>query len=286
VRGARGGAPVTAWQVALCNEVLAPLPFAEQCRLAGALGYQGLEIAPYTIADDPQTLRPADARALARIAADHGLAITGLHWLLVKPDGLSVTTPLKPVLARTIAWMRRLTEICAALGGSYLVHGSPKQRLIAAGDTRAAALERLTDAMAQAAAAARENGVTYLLEPLSADQTPLINTLAEAAAIVRTVGSPALKTMLDTSSASLAERASVPRLIAEWLPTGLIGHVQFNDPNRRGPGQGDLDFRPIVAALRRQGYAGVIAVEPFDHVPDGPGAAAHAAGYLKGLGVL
>ena len=68
-----------------------------------------------------------------------------------------------------------------------------------------------------------------------------------------------------------------------WLPTGLIAHVQVNDPNRRAPGQGELRFAPVFAALRRHGYDATVSVEPFDYVPDGVGAAAFAAGYLRGV---
>ena len=89
--------------------------------------------------------------------------------------------------------------------------------------------------------------------------------------------------MIDCSAAGLSESVSVPEIIDHWLPTGLIGHVQVNDPNRRAPGQGDMRFVPIFAALKRHGYDGSVAVEPFDYVPDGPGAAAFAAGYLRGV---
>jgi len=270
-------------KLALCNEVLAPLPFAEQCRIAAALGYMGLEVAPYTVCEDPAAMSDAAARDLARIAADHGLAVTGLHWLLVKPAGLSITSPDEATHARTVAFMRRLTELCAAMGGNYLVHGSPKQRLIAEGQTKEAALARATEAFAAAGDAARAAGVTYCIEPLSADQTPLINTVADAAAIVRAVNNPHLRTMIDTSSAGLAEAEPVDALIRRWVPTGLIAHVQVNDPNRRGPGQGEMNFGPILRALRENGYAGVVAAEPFDYVPDGMGAAARAIGYLRGL---
>jgi sugar phosphate isomerase/epimerase len=44
-----------------------------------------------------------------------------------------------------------------------------------------------------------------------------------------------------------------------------------------------MRFAPIFAALKRNGYDGTLAVEPFDYVPDGPGAAAFAAGYLRGI---
>ena len=268
---------------ALCNEVLAPLLFAEQCRVAAALGYMGLEVAPYTVCEDPATMSDGQARALAQIAADHGLAISGLHWLLVKPAGLSITSPDQAVHARTVAFMRRLSELCAAMGGKYLVHGSPKQRLIEPGQTKAAAVARATEAFALAGVAARDNGVTYCIEPLSADQTPLVNTVAEAAAIVRAIDNPHLRTMIDTSSAGLAESESIADLITRWMPTGLIAHVQVNDPNRRGPGQGAMKFAPVLHALRATGYGGVVAAEPFDYVPDGMGSAAHAIGYLRGL---
>jgi D-psicose/D-tagatose/L-ribulose 3-epimerase len=270
-------------RLALCNEVLAPMDFAAQCAYAAALGYTALEVAPFTLADDPAHIDDTRAAALRRIAADHGLAICGLHWLLVAPKGLSITTPDDALRTRTVGTMRRLVTLCAALGGDYLVHGSPAQRAPAAGQTHADALARATDSWARAGEAAAGAGVTYCIEPLSADQTPIVNTVAEAAAIVRAVGVPALRTMLDTSSGGLAEAEPLAALIERWWPTGLLAHVQLNDRNRRAPGQGDDAFAPILAALERAGHRGWIAVEPFDYRPDGPGCAAFAIGYLRGL---
>jgi sugar phosphate isomerase/epimerase len=270
-------------KLALCNEVLAALPFAEQCRVARALGYAGLEVAPYTVCEDPQGMTVAQARALQQVAADHGLEISGLHWLLVKPAGLSITDPDPAVRARTVAFMRHLCELCAAMGGRYLVHGSPGQRRVAQGFSHERALGWATEAWAQASQAAAACEVTYCIEPLSRDQTEVVNTVAEAAAIVQAVGQPALRTMVDTSSAGLAEDMPVPALIEHWLPTGLVAHVQLNDPNRRAPGQGEMAFGPVLASLQRGGWDHWVAVEPFEYVPDGPGCAAWSAGYLKGL---
>ena len=270
-------------KLALCNEVLAPLPFETQCRMARALGYAGLEVAPYTVCEDPQTMTLAQARELRQVAADHGLKISGLHWLLVKPAGLSITDPDPAVRARTVAFMRHLCELCAAMGGSYLVHGSPGQRRISEGSSHAQALAWAAAAWGLAGEAAADCGVIYCIEPLSRDQTEVVNTLADAAAIVQAAGQPALRTMLDTSSAGLAEDLPVPALIERWLPSGLVAHVQLNDPNRRAPGQGEMAFGPVLAALRHGGWDGWVAVEPFDYVPDGPGCAAWSAGYLQGL---
>lgn len=270
-------------RLALCNEVLAGLDFPAQCAWAAACGYDGLEVAPYTLDGAPHRLPTAERAAVRRAAADAGLAVTGLHWLLVAPRGLSITSPDAAVRRRTVEVMRALVHLCADLGGRYLVHGSPAQRAIAPGDDPAAALARARECFAAAAEAAGRAGVVYCVEPLARRATGLINTVAEAAALVREIGHPALRTMLDTSAAAESEAEPVADLLDRWLPTGLLAHVQVNDRNRRGPGQGADRFAPVLAALRRHGYAGVVAVEPFEYVPDGPAAAARAAGYLRGL---
>jgi D-psicose/D-tagatose/L-ribulose 3-epimerase len=270
-------------RIALCNEVLADLSLEKQCELAAHLGYDGLEIAPFTLAEAPERIDRAEAMRIRKVVESFGLVVTGLHWLLVKPAGLSLTDPDPAVRSRTLDVVSRLVSLCAELGGSVLVHGSPKQRQVAAGETHAVARSRLRAFLTDAARLAEAHGVVYCIEPLSARETEMINTVAQAAELVREVGSPALRTMIDCSAAGQSEAVSVPELIDTWLPTGLIGHVQVNDPNRRGPGQGDVRFGPIFAALKRNGYDGTVAVEPFDYVPDGPGVAAFAAGYIRGI---
>ena len=115
-------------RLALCNEVLNDRDFAAQCAYAAALGYDGLEVAPFTLADDPLTMSSQRCAEARRAASDAGIAITGLHWLLVKPAGLSITADDPSVRACTIGAMQRLVALCAELGGRYLVHGSPVQR--------------------------------------------------------------------------------------------------------------------------------------------------------------
>jgi sugar phosphate isomerase/epimerase len=270
-------------KISLCNEVLAELPLARQCEVAAALGYDGLEIAPFTLAEAPERITSSEAGAIRRTVESFGLRVTGLHWLLVKPAGLWLTGPDAALRARTLDVMRRLTALCAELGGSVLVHGSPKQRAVAPGDSPQTALERLRDALADIAEVAGAHGVTYCIEPLARTETGLVNTVEEAAALVRSIDHPNLRTMIDCSAAGATEAMPVADLIDRWLPSGLVAHVQVNDPNRRAPGQGEMRFAPILAALARNRYRGVVSVEPFDYVPDGIGSAAFAIAYLRGL---
>lgn len=267
-------------RIALCNEVVAGLDFAAQARLAARLGYAGLEVAPFTLDAEAPHLLPSMRRAeLRRIAQDEGAPITSLHWLLVAPAGLSITSAEPALRARTLDVMQRLVGLAADLGATLLVHGSPKQRqVVAEGDAA-----RAEEAMAQAGAWAAAHGVTYCLEPLDAGQTNWACSVAEAAAIVARIGSPGLKTMLDVSAAGNGETELAEALLRRFVPGGAIAHVHLNDRNRRGPGQGADRFAPVLRALRETGYAGFCAVEPFDYHPDGPTAAARAIGYLQGV---
>ncbi|MBR0671055.1 sugar phosphate isomerase/epimerase [Roseomonas soli] len=267
-------------RISLCNEVIRGLDFAAQCALAAGLGYDGLEVAPFTLDAEAPHLLPASRRAeLRRAAAGEGIAITSLHWLLVAPAGLSITSGDPAIRARTLDVMERLVALTADLGGTLLVHGSPHQRSV----EREGDAARAEEAMARAGEWAAQHGVTYCLEPLDSGQTNWVTTVAEAAAMVRRIGNPALRTMLDVCAAGNGEGDSVPALLERFVPSGDIAHVHLNDRNRQAPGQGKDHFGPVLSTLKRLGYAGFCAVEPFDYHPDGPTCAARAIGYLRAL---
>jgi D-psicose/D-tagatose/L-ribulose 3-epimerase len=270
-------------KLALCNEVLRPLPLAAQCEAAARMGYDALEIAPFTLADDPGTLDDAHARDIRATARAHGLEICSLHWLLVKPDGLSLVTDDVALRTRTLDLLRRLISFAGACGAKVLVHGSPKQRSPAPGQSVADATARLEAALEELAPHAAAAGVTYCIEALAPFETSVINTVAEAAALVDRIGSSAVRTMLDVSAASHSESAPVHEVLRRFLASGHIAHVQVNDKNRRGPGQGDTDLRPVLQVLRDTGYGGWVAVEPFEYVPDGPGCAEISARHVRTL---
>jgi D-psicose/D-tagatose/L-ribulose 3-epimerase len=266
----------------LCNETVRELDFAAQCALAAELGYDGLELAPFTLGADPHRLGRAERTAVRKAASDAGIAIGSLHWLLVAPEGLSITSDDAGVRRETLDVMERLVALCADLGGKVLVHGSPAQRRLPEADREGAA-RRGKEAFARVARVAEDAGVIYCIEPLPASETEFVNTVFEAAAIVEEVGSLALRTMIDCRAARLSEAEGLPELISRWVPTGIIAHVHLNDRNRRAPGQGSDAFAPVISALREAGYEGAAGVEPFIYEPDGPTTAARAIGYLRGI---
>ncbi|MEX1056347.1 MAG: TIM barrel protein, partial [Natronospirillum sp.] len=207
-------------RLSLCNEVLADFDFEHQCQYASALGYDGLEVAPYTLTADPRTLTEKKLLGYKAMAGDAGIAITSLHWLLLAPKGLSIVDPDSAIRNRTFDLMHRLIDQCALLGGSVLVHGSPGQRRLERDGDR----ERAEAFFAAAGERAERAGVTYCIEPLARRETNFINTLFEAVELVRALNRTGLKTMLDTSAAANTETDTPARLLETWLPSGLIAH--------------------------------------------------------------
>lgn len=268
--------------LALCNEVVGDLSFAAQCQLAAGLGYDALEVAPFTITSDPRQLTERQIGSLRRQADEAGVRISSLHWLLTAPSGLSITSADPAVRSATLEVMHALVDACSGLGANVLVHGSPQQRRLSDADPAGDA-ERGREAFATIAVAARSAGVTYCIEPLSTHETAFINTVAEAEAIVASVDNPGLKTMLDTRAARLSEPEAVEAVLRRGLAAGSIAHVHVNDSSRLGPGQGADAFAGVLAVLLEQGYAGTVAVEPFEYSPSGPTSAARAIGYMQGL---
>ncbi len=182
---------------------------------------------------------------------------------------------------KSVDVLRASVDLCAELGGAYLVHGSPAQRRVATPDD-AVACGRGVDAGWRA-------GAPWPRSPTASSRWPrpdcnFVNTLAEAAEVVRRIGNPSLRIMVDTLAASLHGTEPVADAIRRWMPSGLGRRMsQFNDRNRRGPGQGEDRFAPVVKALRETGYRGWIAMEPFVYEPDGPTCAARMIGYVAGL---
>ncbi len=269
-------------KLSLCNEVLGDMPFEAQCEIAAELGYEGLELAPFTVVDDPRDFPMQKRNELRKAAEKAGIRISGLHWLLLAPKGLSITSFDDEIWNRTVDVMRACVEICGDLGGDVLVHGSPAQRRLPEDKTEDAKT-RAIDAFEAIAGYAERAGVIYCIEALSPPQANFVTSVEEAVEIVGKIDSPAVRTMIDCAAVRRSGDTPVSDLIDRWLPQGMIAHIQVNDSNRQGPGQGDDEFASVITSLNRNGYNGWIAAEPFVYRPDGPTVAAYSAGYIKGL---
>ena len=263
---------------AICNETFEGWDHLRVCRFVAGLGYQGLEVAPFTLAGRITDVSPPRRRELRRQAEDCGLALLGLHWLLAKTEGLHLTAPDASVRQTTATYLVELARCCRDLGGDILVFGSPAQRRVPAGASRAQATEYAVDTFRRAAGGIADAGVRLCLEPLSPPEADFINTCAEAAEVLDRLDRPNFALHLDVK-AMATDEAPAPELIRRYA--ARAGHFHGNDANRRGPGFGDTDFVPIFQALRASGYTGWVSVEVFDYTPDPETIARESIRYMR-----
>ncbi len=263
---------------AICNETYPGWSFDKVCEDVAAAGYQALELAPFTLAEDPRDLTDADALSLCEKARAHGLEILGLHWLLTKPTWFHITTPDALVRRETVKFARQMVRICATTGGRIMVWGSPKARNTLPEWDYKDAFARAAETLRQVAETAGEYGVTLAMEPLGKKETNFLNTAEETIRLCKAVDHPACKLHLDVKAMS-DESKSIPDIIREsrdWFV-----HFHANDPNLLGPGMGDTRYEPIIAALREVSYDDYLSVEVFDYSPGPETIARKSIEYLK-----
>jgi len=266
-------------RLAICNETFPIWKLADVCNNIKRLGYEGVEVMPATLSDDPVTLPNAERANLRRAMASEGIAYVGLHAVLSAPKGLHITTPDEIVRRRSWEYVRRLLELSADLGeGGVMVFGSAKQRSTTNGASVKDAVKRFTEGLAGMADAAGQRNITLLIEPLAPRLSNVVNTLAEAVAMVREINHPAVQTMFDTHNTA-AETLPHDELLKKYR--AHIRHVHLNEMDGRHPGAGNYDFKTPLRALREIGYRGWVSVEVFDFAPGGEKIAADSLQFLR-----
>jgi len=272
--------PAGKLRFALCNEMFEHSTMAEVCGIVSKLGYQGLEIAPYTLAATADAVTATQRAQIRQVIKDNGLETVGLHWLLAKTTGLHMTTPDDTVYRRTKEYFNVLIDLCHDLAGTVMVIGSPKQRSLVDGQTYAGAWQRAVELFRGACDKARDAGVTLCIEPLAKTETDFINTVAEGLKMVREINHPNFKVHLDVKAMAAEGKPSIAEIIRS-VKASEIGHFHVNDANLYGPGMGDVDYDPIAAAVRAVGYTKWLSVEVFKYDPDPTTIARKSIEYLK-----
>jgi sugar phosphate isomerase/epimerase len=249
---------------AFCNELLESANLDEAYSRAREIGYTGLEVAPFTLGDKPTKLSASKRIEFADQASDHGLEIIGLHWLLVKTEGYHLTTNSKSIQARTADYFTELVELCADLGGSIMVLGSPKQRNFTDPMTHADAMKNAADVIDQISDTLSKCNITLAIEPLGPGEGNFLNTAASGIELINMINHPNVQLHLDVKAMS-TETQPIDQIIRDSQKH--IAHFHANDPNLLGPGMGDFDQLPVFKALRDINYNKWVSVEVFDFKP-------------------
>lgn len=262
----------------ICSEIFQGWKLDDAMAFARKAGYDGIEIAPFTLAKYVTEIPAAERRRIREAAARLELEISGIHWVLVQAEGMYLNHTDADVRARTAQYFCELVDFCADLGGKVIVVGSPKQRDLMPGVSYDQAWQWATETFRRSVQRAGERGITICFEPLAPTETNFINTAAEAIRFARQFESPAMKIILDVK-AMCSESKPIPQIIHE--SRGEFAYFHANDRNLKGPGFGDVDFVPIAAALHEAGYDGYASVEVFKFEEGAEAIATRSIDYLK-----
>jgi sugar phosphate isomerase/epimerase len=251
-------------KLAICNETFQDWPFEKAFAFAAECGYTGIEIAPFTLAPYATQISQSRRAEVRQQADDAGLEVVGLHWLLAKTEGFHVTSPDTEVRRKTADYLKELARLCVDLGGKVMVFGSPQQRNLLPGVSPEQGMEYAAAVLRTVLPTLEANEVVVALEPLGPQETNFLVTTAEAVELAERIGSPQVRLHLDCK-AMATESTPPAELIRKYHQ--LTAHFHANDPNRQGPGMGQLDMRPILEALGEVDYRGWVSVEVFDYSP-------------------
>lgn len=256
---------------ALCNELFTTwntdnkFDFPRVFDYVKKCGYDGIEIAPFTIKKNVFDISKAHRSEIRRLAEATKLEITGLHWLLAQTDGYHLTSPDAIVRQKTADYFLELIRLCSDLGGHFMILGSPQQRNLLPGVSKEDAVDYATALLLQLVPMLEKYDVQIALEPLSPKETTFLGSAAEAVQLIEKIGAPHLIALHLDCKAMCSETVPIPELIQ--IHKERLVYVHLNDPNLQGPGFGHLDFVPIMKALLDVDYEGWTSVEVFDTAP-------------------
>ena len=265
-------------KLAICNETFRDWTFEESFQHAAAVGYDGIEIAPFTLHPDVFQITGNQISNVVSLAKQNGLEIIGLHWLLAFTEGLNLTSADPEVRKKTANYLIQLARVCGQLGGHLMVLGSPQQRRIEPGMTAEQANQNAIACLTDCLPALQENSVTLALEPLGPEEGNFLLTAEWGRQLIQRIGSDWVKLHLDVKAMS-TESTSISDII-EASAEDLV-HFHANDPNRRGPGMGEVRYESIISALRKINYQGWLSVEVFDETVPAETTAIKSVQYLR-----
>lgn len=274
---------------AFCNEILKPLGsmrnWMEGLPFLRSLGYEGVEIAPFTFGEDPAQVEPDALRGVRRRLEEENLRCVGFHWLWSTPRGLNGLHPDPSIRRRAWDTLRVLARQCAFLGGQFLVLGSGKQRSFEGMSSRQGK-DLFLEEMNKLLPVLEETGVSLLIEPLPKSSTNFLNALEEVVGVLKEIDSPFLGTLFDFHNTT-DELLPWEDLVRQYRP--WIRHVHFNGMDGGLPSEADPTYASLFRALRKLGYTGWVSVELFGKFDDPIGLLTRARNLLdayNGVGFL
>jgi len=240
-------------------------PTLEEIRL---IGYDSVELCLEHPGSLPGMMNEVRIRRVAKMLEEIELALSSVSY---HGDGSAPEDRERKLLAAV--------DIARGLGASVLVMNAGAKDP-ARPDDDAVAAARLGGLLEKA----EKHGIDVAVEP---EPGLLIGSSADFERVARKLGSPRLKLNLDVGHAYLTD-PDVAQTIRRLA--GSIVHTHIEDIAGRVhkhllPGEGEMDLRAIIAALRDSGFGGYLTIDLFDLGPEPGERARQALQALQAVGV-
>ncbi len=241
-------------RLALNSSTIKPTPLLEKIRIAGAAGYDGIEL--WAVELYEHVGRGGEISEVEKALADHGLEVP--CFIAVRNWGESEGWEYRLAMDEA----RRRFELAARLGAPLMVCTPPLQRPGIAG---------LARGYADLLQIGRDTGVRAVLEYISFFAS--LTNIPDTVAVLDECGDPDGCTILDAFH-NWNNRTTLDDIRA--LPLERIAHYHINDaapgipsgsqkdPDRVMPGDGVIDLKTELGALREKGYEGWLSLELFN----------------------
>jgi len=229
-------------------------PLDEVIPRLSRIGYDGIEIGCAAPHAWPYYLSAKRRMEIKALLEKHRIKASSM---LPAPGGGPGANPASSVVEErkwTVQHYKDVIDLAGDLGtptvlyvAGWIVYGTRQQ------DAWNYSLESLREI----AAYARPKNITICVEPTSSDSN-LIESADDALLLMEQAGLPNVRVMFDTFH--VLYRNEVPSDYIYTMGKNL-GHIHLSDFNRLAPGQGGMDFLPVMQALKDVGFEGYVTME-------------------------
>ena len=143
----------------------------------------------------------------------------------------------------------------------------------------------VVEALKRAAAVLEPHGLVIVIEPLNTLRDhpgQFLNRIPQAFQICKAVASPSCKILFDMYHQQITEGNLIPNIDAAW---DEVAYFQVGDnPGRREPGTGEINYRNVFRHIHSKGYDGVVGMEHGNSRPGRDGERAVIDSYVAADG--
>lgn len=226
------------------------------------LEYDGVEITAMYHAEPAKTSQERRKEILKRVR-DAGMEVSGLHFIF--PPGLKMASSDKEERRKVADYVGTVLDLAHDLEAPIVMIGGGGMRAASEGVDKETAIENVCDTFRRIGEHADAKGVIACFEALNRFETQIGRGFAEVCGYLDRIGSPAVKLGGDTFHMNIEE----PSMPASIEAAGArLAHLHLPDSHRLAPGDGHIDFAPILRALKKINYGGYVSFEMFWIAPD------------------